>query len=141
MPVTCENGLGLRGDPASVPRRPESSVDRGPRVVLRIGPEVGVRVERLGGAGVPQTGLDGLDARTLGDEQRGVVVPQRVEADALRDAGTLDGGSPDACREARAVDRRSTIVGEDQGKVVGRRYFARCAASSSITTSGSGTVR
>ena len=44
--------------------------------------------QRLGGRGVPEPGLHDLDALVVPDQQRGVVVPQVVEGDRGREAGS-----------------------------------------------------
>jgi hypothetical protein len=58
---------------------------------------VALGVEGLGGAGVPEPGLDDLHRFAVTGEQAAVVVPQILE--------------PGPGREARRLHRRSTSVG------------------------------
>lgn len=67
----------------------EDTVDGGPGALVVVGPEVAVGVG-LAGAGAPPTGVDGLHRLAVTDEQRGVVLPQLVEADG-RDVGLPEG--------------------------------------------------
>lgn len=52
-------------------------------------PGVSVDVERRLGAGMSQSGLNGLDVESVRDEQAGEVVPQAVEAEVLWRSGNL----------------------------------------------------
>jgi hypothetical protein len=95
----------------------ENRVDGDPRPVVGVGPEMAVGVERLGGAGVPEPGLNGLHRLPVPDEQARVDMAQGVHGDAA-EAGPLQRRAPDPLGEPRAADRVAELGGEEE--LVGR---------------------
>src|SRR5690606_6216046 len=82
-------------------------------LVVAVGPEVAVGVERLHRRLVAEAVLHGGDRASMGDEQRGVEVPQVVERGAGREAGGPSGSVPDLA-EGAAPKRPAEGVGEDE---------------------------
>jgi hypothetical protein len=104
------------------PRDVEHRVDGFACLVFTVGPEVRVRVEGLGGGGVPESRLHDFDRLAVSDEQRGVVVAERVEAGAGWRVGCVHGLAPWVGKTS-AADRLASLVGEDELVVFRREPF------------------
>jgi len=80
--------------------------------------QVPVGVERRLDRGMAEALLDDLWMLALGDEQRGVGMPQIVEGAGLPDGG-CDGRQPDPASEVAPPDRAPVRRREDEPGIVG----------------------